>query len=75
MRRATCEIGDALRDRSRGVAASFYADPRIVGWAGGLPVVIAGTVVGAIAVSGMSQALDEEMAGIGVAAINAGHPC
>lgn len=68
-RRPTRAIGDAVRDPGRGVSASYYGDRRFVGWAGGLPVVVGGAVVGAVGVSGMSQALDEEMAGIGVAAI------
>jgi glc operon protein GlcG len=69
MRRPSRAIGDALRDPARGVSASFYGDRRYVGWAGGLPVVIGGAVVGAVGVSGMSQDLDEEMARIGVAAM------
>lgn len=72
MRCPTRRIGEALRDPARGVAASFYGDPRIVGWAGGLPVEVDGAVIGAVGVSGMSQALDEAMAAIGVAAILAG---
>ena len=69
MRRPSRAIGDAIRDPGRGVSAGFYGDSRYVGWAGGLPVVIGGAVVGAVGVSGMSQDLDEEMAGIGVTAI------
>lgn len=71
MRRASRAIGNAIRDPDRGVAASFYGDRRYVGWAGGLPVLLDGTVIGAVGVSGMSQDLDEEMAAIGVAAIGA----
>jgi glc operon protein GlcG len=69
MRRASRAIGDAMRDPRRGVDASFYGDARYVGWAGGLPVLADGVVIGAIGVSGMSQDLDEQMAGIGVAAL------
>jgi glc operon protein GlcG len=69
LRRPTRAIGDALRDPARGVAAGFYADDRTVGWAGGLPVLLDGAVIGAVGVSGMSQDLDEEMAGFAVAAI------
>jgi len=69
MRRPSRAIGEAIRDPGRGVSASFYGDDRYVGWAGGLPVQIDGAVAGAIGVSGMSQDLDEAMAGIGVAAI------
>lgn len=69
MRRPTRAIGDAIRDPKRGVHADFYGDNRFVGWAGGLPVVLDGIVIGAVGVSGMSQDLDEELAGIGVAAM------
>lgn len=69
LRRASRAVGDALREPRRRVQIGFYADRRYVGWAGGLPVVIDGIVAGAMGVSGMSQDLDEKMAGIGVAAI------
>lgn len=69
MRRPTRAIGDALRDPAQAVTIAFYADPRIVGWAGGLPVVCDGGVVGAVGVSGMSQDLDEQFAAIGVASL------
>lgn len=69
LRRPSRAVGEAIRDRSRGVDAAFYGDPRIVGWAGGEPVTLDGEVVGAVGVSGMSQALDEELALLGVAAI------
>ena len=68
MRRPSRAIGASIRDPARGVAASFFADARIVGWAGGVPVLDGTTVIGAVGVSGMSQDLDEEMAGIGVEA-------
>jgi len=69
LRRSSRTVGEAIRDRSRGVDASSYGDPRIVGWAGGVPVTLDGEVVGAVGVSGMSQALDEELAEIGIAGI------
>ena len=72
MRSASRAIGDAIRDR--GVAAGFYGDSRIVGWAGGLPVLADGAVIGAVGVSGMSQDLDEAMAAIGVSAISQHRP-
>ena len=46
-----------------------YGDPRYIGWGGGVPVVVDGAVVGAVAVSGLSEHEDMELAGIGVAAI------
>ena len=71
MRRASRAIGDMIRDPARGVAASFFGDARIVGWAGGMPVLDGSEVIGAVGVSGMSQDLDEEMAKIGVQAAQA----
>lgn len=46
------------------------SDPRFTGWAGGIPVTQRGEVVGAVAVSGLDQAEDAEIAHIGAAAIS-----
>jgi len=59
-------VGDAAR--GKGYDSAWYGDPRYLGWGGGLPVVLAGHVVGAVAVSGLSQDEDEAMAAIGIAA-------
>jgi glc operon protein GlcG len=48
---------------------AYYGDPRYIGWGGGVPVVVAGTVVGSIAVSGLSQEEDMELAGMAVEAV------
>jgi glc operon protein GlcG len=40
-----------------------------VGWGGGIPVRVDGQVVGAVAVSGLLETEDMEMAALGVAAI------
>ena len=48
---------------------SYYGDPRICGWAGGLPVLVDGVIVGAVAVSGLSEDDDEAIAELGVRAI------
>ena len=44
-------------------------DPRFTGWNGGAPVIFQGRVVGAVAVSGLSQEEDIELARLGVARI------
>ena len=67
----TREIGDRVRHPENGHDISYYGDPRIVGWGGGLPVLREGKVVGAVAVSGLPQAEDMEVAALGVAAIGA----
>ena len=65
----TRDLGQKVRDPERGFDIAYYGDPRFVGWGGGLPVRINGQVVGAVAVSGLPEADDMEMATLGVAAI------
>jgi glc operon protein GlcG len=69
LRRPTREVGATLRERGTDIA--FYGDSRYVGFGGGLPIRIDGVVVGAVAVSGLSDAEDEELAAMGVAIIAA----
>jgi glc operon protein GlcG len=45
------------------------SDPRFTGWDGGIPVMYRGKVVGAVAVSGLDQAEDAEIARLGVVKI------
>jgi glc operon protein GlcG len=71
LRRPSRAIGRNARHPDTGFDIGFYGDPRYVGWGGGLPVVVAGAVAGAVAVSGLSQDEDEELAALGVAAIEA----
>jgi glc operon protein GlcG len=47
---------------------AYYGDPRYVGWGGGVPVIMNGSVVGSVAVSGLSQEEDAELAALGAAA-------
>jgi len=55
--------GDLGRSsRADGWDFSYLGDPRYVGWDGGIPVVIGGEVVGAVAVSGLSGEEDAELA-------------
>lgn len=71
LRRPSRTIGRNVRDAAKGFDISYYGDPRYVGWAGGLPVVVDEIVVGAIGVSGLSEDEDEELAALGIAAIHA----
>jgi glc operon protein GlcG len=66
LRKPSRALGDSVR--AKGYDTSWYGDPRYLGWGGGMPVVVAGQVVGAVAVSGLSQDEDEELASIGIAA-------
>jgi glc operon protein GlcG len=68
-RKPSFELGQASRDPQKGFDMAYYGDSRYIGWGGGVPVVVAGTVVGAIAVSGLSQEEDMELAGIAAAAV------
>jgi glc operon protein GlcG len=68
-RKPTYDIGQASRDPEHGFDMAYYGDPRYVGWGGGLPVLVDGLVVGAVAVSGLSEEEDAELAGMGAAAI------
>ncbi len=65
----TREIGGRARDPGKGFPMTNYGDLRFVGWGGGLPVLVEGRVAGAVAVSGLPEAEDEEIAEIGRRAI------
>ena len=71
-RKPTFDIGQAARHPDHGFDMAYYGDPRFVGWGGGVPVLVAGQVVGAVAVSGLSQEEDAELAGMGASAITEG---
>jgi glc operon protein GlcG len=66
LRKPSRSLGESVR--TKGSDTAWYGDPRYLGWGGGMPVVVAGQVVGAIAVSGLSQDEDEELASLGIAA-------
>ena len=61
-RKTTEEIGQRSRHPEKGFDIAYFGDPRFVGWGGGVPVWRNGEVVGAIAVSGLPQAEDIELA-------------
>ncbi len=68
-RRPTFEIGRNVRHPERGFDISYYGDARYVGWGGGVPVLQAGEVVGAVGVSGLPEEDDMRLAALGVEAI------
>src|SRR5579871_1186895 len=68
-RKPSHEVGRAARHPQTGFDIGYYGDPRYVGWGGGVPVVIGGVVIGAIAVSGAPEAVDMELAALAAAAI------
>jgi glc operon protein GlcG len=71
-RKPTRDIGQRSRDPERGFDMAYFGDPRYIGWGGGLPVTINGEVVGAVAVSGLSEMEDIELAQAGVDTILGG---
>jgi glc operon protein GlcG len=68
-RTRTYDLGQAARHPERGFDMAYYGDPRFVGWGGGVPVIVGGETVGAVAVSGLSQEEDAELADMGAASI------
>ena len=63
------QFGQLARDPVNGFDMAYYGDPRYIGWGGGVPVIIDGVVVGAVAVSGLPEQEDMELVQLGVAAI------
>ena len=66
----TKEIGDKVKHPEKGHDISYYGDPRYVGWGGGIPILLNGEVVGAVAVSGLSSAEDAALATLGAELIS-----
>lgn len=62
----TSEIGKGLKDPEKGYDISFFGDAKYTGFGGGVPVQSGTTVLGAVAVSGLSQEEDEELALFGI---------
>lgn len=65
----TRDLGQSARDPQKGFDMAYFGDSRYIGWGGGLPVLINGVCVGAVAVSGLPEAEDMELVQLGVAAI------
>ena len=71
LKRPSSLIGRNARHPETGFNISYYSDPRFIGFSGGLPVIIDGQTVGAVAVSGLTEAEDEELAELAITAIRA----
>jgi len=61
----TYDLGQFARDPQTGFDMGYYGDRRYVGWGGGIPVVYEDQVIGAIAVSGLTESEDIELARLG----------
>jgi glc operon protein GlcG len=64
-RKHSKEIGNAARQPEKGFDIGFFGDPKFTGWGGGVPVWKLGSVIGAIAISGLPQTEDMELAAEG----------
>ncbi|HXF25847.1 MAG TPA: heme-binding protein, partial [Bryobacteraceae bacterium] len=71
-RKSTKQIGEAARDPEKGFDIAYFGDLRFTGWGGGVPVWKDGKVIGSVAVSGLPQAEDVELATLGATLITAG---
>jgi glc operon protein GlcG len=69
-RKASKEVGNAARDAEKGFDMGYFGDSHFTGWGGGIPVWRHGCVVGAVAVSGLRQSEDIDLAEIGVRIIS-----
>lgn len=52
------DVGTRVRDTEKGHDIAYFGDSRYVGWGGGIPVIHDGVTVGAVAVSGLPEAVD-----------------
>lgn len=68
-RKPTRELGQSARDPRNGFDMAYFGDSRYIGWGGGVPVIVDGAVVGAVAVSGLPEHEDMEVVQLGVSAI------
>jgi glc operon protein GlcG len=68
-RKPSVEIGRSARNAEKGFDIGYFGDPRFTGWGGGVPVRKNGSVAGAVAVSGLPQLEDMELAEMGAALI------
>jgi len=68
-RKPSREVGKAAKAGADGFEMAYFGDRRFTGWGGGLPVFVGAECAGAVAVSGLSEDEDVELAAIGVKAV------
>ena len=64
-RKPSSDVGQKARDPERGFPMTNFGELRYTTWGGGLPVVIEDQVIGAVAISGLPEREDMEIAEIG----------
>jgi glc operon protein GlcG len=62
-RKESRAVGDA--SRTEGFPMTNFGDLRYIGWGGGVPILYEGQVIGAVAVSGLSEDEDMDLARMG----------
>lgn len=72
-RKPSKEIGNAARHPEKAFDIGYFGDSKFTGWGGGVPIWKDGRVVGAIAISGLPQAEDIELAEMGAASLSESH--
>jgi len=50
------------RSRSDNFPLTNFGDPRYIRWGGGVPIIVNGTLIGAVGVSGLPEEIDMELA-------------
>lgn len=63
-RKPSKEIGVASRHPEKGFDIGYFGDSKFTGWGGGVPVLKNGQVAGAVAISGLPQTEDMELAAL-----------
>ena len=58
------------RSRDEGFPLTNFGDLRYVGWGGGVPIVVADEVIGAVGVSGLAEEVDMDLAQRGVESLH-----
>lgn len=64
-RKPSYEVGQKSRDPERGFPMTNFGELKYTTWGGGLPVVVEGFVIGAVAISGLPESEDMEIAELG----------
>jgi glc operon protein GlcG len=61
-RKPSRDIGVAARNPDGGFELAYFGDSKFTGWGGGVPIWKSGKVVGAVAISGLPESEDMELA-------------
>lgn len=64
-RKPSYDLGQRARDPERGFPMTNFGELRYTTWGGGLPIVVEGEVIGAVAISGLPESEDMEIAELG----------